>query len=170
MVGIFAASILMLSPTLASAIHVGPMFFVDNPECSFINASWTELKVDPPTGGNHDDGVLFVTLTFPGGVPDSVDWTSNIGVDAVIVKGGPDANVYRYDPPAEETSDTGLLTPDSSAISHVSFCYDEPVIGGTGLQIDKTAMLLAGAQMIAAWMIPVIVSGIGFAIVIARKF
>jgi len=31
-------------------------------------------------------------------------------------------------------------------------------------------LLLAGAQMNADWMIPVIVSSIGFAIVIARKF
>ena len=167
MVGVFAAFILIFSPTLAAATHITPEILVDNPDCIFLNASFNELKVDPPTGGNHDDGVLFVTLTFPGGVPDSVDWTSNIGVDAVIVKGGPNANVYLY---AEEFFDTGLVTPPTFGISHVSFCYDEPVIGGTGLQIDKTAMLLAGAQMNAAWMIPVIVSGIGFAIVIARKF
>ena len=170
MVGIFAASILMLSPTLASAIHVAPTPLADNPNCIFINTSWIELKDEGLVDVMFNDGVLFVTLDYMGSGPDTVDWSSNIGVDAVIVKGGNNANVYRYDPPAEETSDTGLLTPDSSAISHVSFCYDEPVIGGTGLQIDKTAMLLAGAQMNAAWMIPVIVSGIGFAIVIARKF
>jgi len=44
------------------------------------------------------------------------------------------------------------------------------VVGGELLPIDTSALLLAGAQMNAAWMIPVIVSGIGFAIVIARKF
>jgi len=43
-------------------------------------------------------------------------------------------------------------------------------VGGEIIPIDSTALLLAGAQMNAAWMIPVIVSGIGFAIVIARKF
>jgi len=31
-------------------------------------------------------------------------------------------------------------------------------------------VLVAGAQYNAAWMIPVIISAIGFAIVIARKF
>jgi len=45
-----------------------------------------------------------------------------------------------------------------------------PVVGGEFLGVDSAALLLAGAQMNAAWMIPVIVSGIGFAIVIARKF
>jgi len=42
-------------------------------------------------------------------------------------------------------------------------------IGGTMIPIDSTSLLLAGAQMNAAWMIPVIVSAIGIGIVIARK-
>ena len=45
-----------------------------------------------------------------------------------------------------------------------------PAVGGWFLQVDTPAVLVAGAQMTASWMIPVIVSGIGFAIVIARKF
>jgi len=43
-------------------------------------------------------------------------------------------------------------------------------IGGDMIQMETTSILAAGAQYTAAWMIPVIVSGIGFAIVIARKF
>ena len=43
-------------------------------------------------------------------------------------------------------------------------------IGGEIIPIDSTALLLAGAQMNAAWMIPAIVSAIGIGIVIARKF
>jgi len=43
-------------------------------------------------------------------------------------------------------------------------------IGGTIIPIDTTSLLLVGAQMTAVWLIPVIVAGIGFAIVIARKF
>ena len=43
-------------------------------------------------------------------------------------------------------------------------------IGGEFIGIETTSVLAAGAQYTAAWMIPVIVSGIGFAIVIARKF
>jgi len=48
--------------------------------------------------------------------------------------------------------------------------FEEPRVGGELLPIDTTSLLVAGAQMNAAWMIPVIVSGIGIAIVIARKF
>ena len=43
------------------------------------------------------------------------------------------------------------------------------LIGGALIPIDTTSLLLAGAQMTAAWMIPVIVSAIGIGIVIARK-
>ena len=43
-------------------------------------------------------------------------------------------------------------------------------VGGEFLGVDSTALLLTGAQMNAAWMIPVIVSAIGIGIVIARKF
>jgi len=57
---------------------------------------------------------------------------------------------------------TGQLLLDSSP--------QPPVVGGELLPIDTTALLVAGTQTGAAWMIPVIVSGIGFAIVLARKF
>ncbi len=43
-------------------------------------------------------------------------------------------------------------------------------VGGEIIPLDSTMVLVAGAQYTAAWMIPVIVSGIGFAVVIARKF
>ncbi len=43
-------------------------------------------------------------------------------------------------------------------------------VGGEFIGIETTSVLAAGAQYTAAWMIPVIVSGIGIAIVIARKF
>jgi len=43
-------------------------------------------------------------------------------------------------------------------------------VGGEFIPLDTTMILAAGAQYTAAWMIPVIVSGIGIAVVIARKF
>jgi len=47
-------------------------------------------------------------------------------------------------------------------------CLD--AVGGEMIQMQTTSVLAAGAQYTAAWMIPVLVSGIGIAIVIARKF
>ncbi len=43
-------------------------------------------------------------------------------------------------------------------------------VGGELIPIETSMVLLTGTHFIAAWLIPVIVSGIGFAIVIARKF
>jgi len=43
-------------------------------------------------------------------------------------------------------------------------------VGGELIPLDTTMVLVAGTHSVAAWMIPVIVSGIGIAIVIARKF
>ena len=43
-------------------------------------------------------------------------------------------------------------------------------VGGEFIGIDTTAVLAAGAQNTAAWMIPVILAAAGIGIVIARKF
>ena len=43
-------------------------------------------------------------------------------------------------------------------------------VGGNFIGVDTTAVLLAGTQSTAAWMIPAIVAAIGIGIVIARKF
>jgi len=43
-------------------------------------------------------------------------------------------------------------------------------VGGEMIPLDSTMILVAGTHSVAAWMIPVIISAIGFAIVIARKF
>jgi len=51
-----------------------------------------------------------------------------------------------------------------------TFSQSRQAVGGELIPLDSTMILAAGAQYIAAWILPVIVSGIGFAIVIARKF
>jgi len=57
------------------------------------------------------------------------------------------------------------------AVNGEPFCVCRfPAVGGWFFEVDKPAILVAGAQMTASWMIPVIVSAIGIGIVIARKF
>jgi LPXTG-motif cell wall-anchored protein len=105
----------------------------ENATCSDLapeGTTWTEFKVEPVKDGTFSDGTLTVTIdvrdTDDGPV---FDWTSNIGVDAVFVKGGPGGLLYVYDP--EATGDTGLHAPVNPengkffGLSHVSFCYDE---------------------------------------------
>ncbi|MGH2695116.1 MAG: hypothetical protein ACRDJJ_09940 [Actinomycetota bacterium] len=108
----------------AGASHVDPQEMAGNPTCADLG-DFEELKLEPVQSGSESDGTLSVTISVSGS---SFDWSSNIGVDAVIVKGGTNANAYRYSP--EETSDTDLTAPINDAndqpygLSHISFCYD----------------------------------------------
>jgi hypothetical protein len=110
------------------------------------DTTWVEFKLEEATltTGPHDDGTLHVDITLAGSPGGSFSWTSDIGVDAIVVKDGVDgASFYVYDgltSPAdgsvgpsggstrnsEETTDTNLTTPNDGAkdISHISFCYD----------------------------------------------
>jgi LPXTG-motif cell wall-anchored protein len=111
-----------------------PTSLVDgNATCSDLapeGATWTELKVEPVEDGTFTDGTLTVTIEVTETDDDGAlvfNWTSNIGVDAVFVKGGPGGLLYLYD---ESTGDTGLHAPVNPqnqkffGISHISFCYD----------------------------------------------
>ncbi len=126
--------------TVSPAVHhVTPIFVPGNPSCTSRGYAFGfKPQPEPPPSGTYffPDGINTVTITSDGTF---FDWTSTLGIDAVIVKGGPNANVYVYDPPTEETSDTGLSSPINPnnnrpyAISHIEFCYDYE------LGIGKTA-------------------------------
>lgn len=95
--------------------------------------------------GNINDPVAVGNMTVTGG---TVSWThdgtylnwasSGVKVLGVIVKGGPNANLYNYNPPFA-TSDTGLHSPAHPnpnmipGISHIVFCYVPSV------EVTKTA-------------------------------
>jgi len=64
----------------------------------------------------------------------------------------------------------GFNTRDRTGYDNFEFCFPVSAIGGEISPTTTSALLLAGSQNMMAWMIPVIVSVIGFAIVIARKF
>ena len=59
---------------------------------------------------------------------------------------------------------------DVRSVNVWTVSFDSQAVGGEIIPLDTTMVLVAGSQNTAAWMIPVIVSGIGIAIVIARKF
>lgn len=68
-----------------------------------------------------------IVITNSNGI--TFDWSSDYQVCTVIVKGGPQAHIYRY--PEGSCGDTGLsapINPNSGqlyGISHVSFCFDD---------------------------------------------
>lgn len=111
-----------------------------NPSCASLGYP-EEAKIEP-----IPEGLVVLPLVIPGVGTVTVtvtevneddegitfDWSADFGIDAVIAKGGPNANLYIYDPPAEAFSDSGLQPPLGAGsdgaqpfgISHVSFCYD----------------------------------------------
>lgn len=125
----------------ATAATVTPVFVAGNPTCQDLGYA-AGFKPNAPSEANPvgvhllPDGVNTVTISIDSS---GVDWTSTLSMDAVIVKGGPNANVYQYDPPAESFGDTNLVPPTNPnnnqpfGLSHLVFCYDYEV------QVSKTA-------------------------------
>ena len=120
-------------PAVASAAPIEMEKRDGNPTCAAnVGSDLRQLKVEPVRSGTYSDGTLSVKLTVSGQTV-SFTTTGSEGVDAVIVKGGTGANIYRYTP--ETTTGGPLTTPTNPnngqpyGLSHVSFCYD---VGGGG--------------------------------------
>ncbi len=135
--GVFVmlAGVLLTTPVRAAS--VAPTYVAGNPTCQDQGFA-LGFKPEPqnsPSGTYAlpgSSGTVTVTSNGTG----LVSWSSTIGIDAVIVKGGPNANVYVYNP--ESMGDTNLVTPMNNqepyGLSHVEFCYDLEV------QVSKTAV------------------------------
>jgi hypothetical protein len=137
------AGLLLIAPA-ANAASVTPSFEAGNPSCADLGYT-TLTTFDPPNSGTQAG----ITLTRTGG--SSFSWTSTVAVDAVIVKGGPNANLYEY--PADTFSDTGLVPPTNPStggpygLSHVEFCTDNNNEPGPNpaISVEKTGVAFAYA-------------------------
>lgn len=136
---IAVAGACVLAPAGAQAASVTPFLVPGNPSCAVVQGAetWTQLKKDGPGGVVVlDDGVVKVTATISNDRK-SLSFTATPGIDAVIVKAGPEANVYVYDP--DSTGDTNLVVPPAGAdISHVSFCHGPDAPVKPAVSIDKS--------------------------------
>ncbi len=127
---------LMIGP--APATHVSPQLFQGNPTCGDFGDFEHEFKIEPVTAGLHEDPdsdfEVTITIVQTDDGP-TFNFTSNLAVQAVFVKGGPGGNLYDYGD-AGTTSDTGLhapgndqgtavQTPPWSGLSHISFCFPD---------------------------------------------
>lgn len=134
--------------TLITA-SVTPVVVSGNPSCATLNASSDPafahitsnfgFKIDPPasgtftftnaagrslTGGAPSDGSSTLTIAIQNST--TFDWSATRTIKAVIVKGGPNANVYPYSP--FSFGDTTLTTVNNSfGISHIEVCFDNSV-------------------------------------------
>ena len=121
-----AATGLVVVPAAVAATFRGidPVFVSGTPDCKALGVtSAVQAKFDQPADGATDGRVHLLGVSSNG-----VGWyvLNNEDVDAVIVKGGSGANVYRY--PGGDFSDGGLTTPlnkggKPAALGYVTFCY-----------------------------------------------
>ncbi|MGQ7960133.1 hypothetical protein ACUTAF_20865 [Pseudomonas sp. SP16.1] len=138
--------LLALAQPLAFATHVNPTFEAGNPTCSGLGYGAFELKFDNPADGSlTSQGVTITIDVRTTGAGPVFDWEASGGVvNAVVAKGGPNANLYVYNPGA--TSDTGLHSPVNPSngkyygLSHISFCFTpgEPSIDVTKACTEQT--------------------------------
>ena len=99
-----------LAHVFASGTVVEPTFYEGNPHCD-------------------DLGLLtFTQYEGTGTEEQPFGWVSSTPIDAVIVKGGPNANVYFYDEATEGGPVNPPVNPNNGTyygISHVDWCYDK---------------------------------------------
>ena len=106
----------LLSTGSANATAPRSEVIAGNPKCAGVKIEAVNINVGSKYGP--------VTITAYDGT--YISFSSTEGVGEVIVKGGPNATVYHYDPAA--TSGSGLHAPLNPAngkyygISHVQFC------------------------------------------------
>ena len=95
-------------PSLA-AQEQGVTYVAGNPDCASLELGDFEFKIDggPFQGVFALDSRNTVTVTSPDGI--HFDWSTSLPIDAVIAKGGPNANVYVYED--EASGEVGLSPP-----------------------------------------------------------
>ena len=144
-------SIIVLLAVIAFAAAIAttsaggnPTLVSGNPDCTDVRSDLLEaIKLEdaadlaagtyplPELVNGVQYSVTLLNVTFNSDTPPELigfDWTSTLGIDAVIVKASNNANVYTYN---EATGDTGLVPPAGHAISHITFCYDKEVATDT---------------------------------------
>jgi hypothetical protein len=124
----------------AATTPTNPVYYQGNPSCADLGLSEVfGIKHDFGSGDPSEITLIIpgygsITFTHDGTY---VDWSSTVGIDAVIVKGGNNANVWFYDP--ESFGDENLASPINPnngtpyGLSHVDFCFDFEV------EVEKTA-------------------------------
>jgi hypothetical protein len=132
MLQVVVPALILASVPIVYSVHAGdkpdegPKYIAGNPSCPVGDY---EFKIEDPKTGKHvAPSGLVIDLTYKN---KTIDFTANIGILAVLVKGGPGSNYYKYSPPVYWAK--GLTAPNKVDVSHVRFCYD------MALEISKTA-------------------------------
>ena len=116
---------------LPSGNGITPFVIEGNPSAVDLGYDFGfKPQPEPPPSGDYTfpDGINTVTISSDGVY---FDWSSTLGIAAVIVKGGPNSNIFEYNP--DSFADTLLhapINPNSGKLydlSHIEFAYNTPV-------------------------------------------
>ena len=158
-----------------AAASVTPTSIKGNPSCSDLGHTYG-FKVDKgdiAAAGTWQRGTDGTSGTLPPGASVTVttldglffDWLvsdfgTGGGMDAVIVKGGRNANIYVYDPPTEATQDTDLSATINAGrqqpfgISHIEFCWDFNLQPAPSLTVTKVATIISDPLGLSSYHVP----------------
>jgi len=120
-----------------------------------------DREASDPGGKNHP--LIFESMTQDGIFEPGETWRF------IIQDFSSPLAASRLASPMVPSSDEGNSVLSSGSIIAVPVSDGGQFVGGEIIPLDTTMILLAGTQMTAAWLIPVIVSAVGIGIVIARK-
>jgi hypothetical protein len=144
LIAAMALAVVLLSVNLVPvhAVQSAPILVPGNPTADTLGLAPFSCKVEPPISGTYGldaslGGTNTVTVTVsPDGL--TFDWSSSLPIDAIIVKGGPNADLYLYDPEAFSNSGEPALHPPVNpnnglyyAIAHIEFAFDYEVAVST---------------------------------------
>jgi hypothetical protein len=129
-------ALLLIAPAAhATNASVPPVKVDGNPKCADYGLT-TVAKFDPVNSGTQNGVTLTKHDTY------YVKWTSTVAIDWVIVKGGPNANIYKY--ATDKFGDDWLHAPMNGrkpyGLSHVEFCSDGsgPPPSEPGIMAEKS--------------------------------
>ena len=145
---------------------------LDPLQCHVVLPNWID---------DFDTKIIFIDIFYDGApfpfpltldVTPSDDDPSAFCETIVAEPSQEDTNVFIYDiechpnPDSEEIFFT--LPPFTTSVAFWTQSFDAQV-GGMPIPIDSTALILAGAQSISMWMIPVVIAGIGIAVFVIKR-
>ena len=129
---------------------ITPYYEPDNPTCGGGYDYSIKIDEEPENGiyeiedvdvmVGDDSNIDDLQITISNSADGYFDWSSNYAISFIIVKASDGAYLYEYDPAVK--SDTGLYAPlnnggQQADVSHVIFCFDEPVTQDITITIDK---------------------------------
>jgi hypothetical protein len=124
-----AALFAVIGGSTATAASVNGELILGNPPCG-----GDSLKIDPVTAGTYDlVGGGHIVITLGANKTFNFDTEGSALISSIVVKGGPNAFLYSYDPPV--FADTGLFAPingggQRSGLSHLCINSEKKGDGG----------------------------------------